>query len=198
MKKLSTQLVLLLISILLLSGVSGATIHTFNPKPSSDLYDLDHYKYYTWGINWTKPVGEVITGASITFKNIYDWTVEDGDILYVHLLDSATPAEVKVGTDNQAVGDWFDSQGVLLGTWTDVNGGYANRVAAVTFDIDSSYFGWLEDGNFGFGIDPDCHYYNDGVVAKIETKPVPEPSTLLLFGCGLIGLAGFGRKKLFR
>ena len=63
-----------------------ADIFTFQPTPAN-LWNLDHGKAYTWGLDWTAPEGQVITGAYLFFDDINDWTVESGDLLYIHLLD---------------------------------------------------------------------------------------------------------------
>jgi len=180
--------------------------YTFSPSPSY-LSELDHSYYYKWGIKWNLPSGETITGATLTYHNIHDWQIEQ-DHLYTHLLNTVQDTNwlfppnwvnkgeystiTITGIDNEGGGDKFAGKGPLLGDWNDPGGGSH----LLMYNIDSSYFSWLSDGNFGFGIDPDCHYYNDGITFNITTThEAPEPATLLLLGSGLLGLAGLARRR---
>ena len=182
-----------------------ADVYTFRPSHPT-LNDLPHQCYFTWGVKWELPQGEEITSATLTFKNIWNQTREP-NILYTHLLDdvpdpNGSPSYQAVGTgkhayeritiietDSQGEGDSFaDWPGdhVLLGMWTDNHGGQPRNFDLV-YNISSDHFGMLANGAFGFGIDPDCHYFNDGITFSIVTSPaVPAPAAM---GLGAIGLA---------
>lgn len=50
-----------------------------------------------------------------------------------------------------------------------------------------------------FSISSNSGYnYNFEVIPESGTQPVPEPSTMLLLGSGLVGLVGYGRKRLMK
>lgn len=177
---------------------ANAAVYTFTPTPK-DLGDLDHTKFFTWGINWTH-TSETITGATLKIFKIYDWAHEV-DSLYIHLLDNPAIGTTTF-TDNQGGYDNFSGQGKWVTTWSDPYGDPDHK-ANLTYDLGA--LGLIPDlqtyasnGIVGFGFDPDCHYYNDSVQVCITTRDtptVPEPGMLSMLGLGLSGIALYLRKK---
>ena len=186
----------------LVAAVSASAV-TFTPSPA-DLGDLDHHQATTWGINWSLPAGQQVTGATLTIKNIYDWQ-QEYDQLYIHLLDNPAKGVVSI-TDNTADNvfqDYFSGQGRYLTTFSDPYGGaprnfdFVYNFTANDLTALKTYLGTAPGtaANFGFGFDPDCHYYNDGVTFEIRTTYVPETgSSLVLLSIGLLALAAIRSK----
>jgi hypothetical protein len=190
MKKL--LLIILVVMPFSASSVSTARgdIYEFGPQ-REDLYDLGHWRYYIWGIDWDVPETEMIVGASLSLDHIRNWNSGPND-LWIQLLDFAEPG-VKVGFDNQwrAVNFFADGEGIEIRHFRNLT----TTPVDLDYSLDSEEIGFLStyatDGRFGLGFDPDCHYWNDGVTLQVETTiyPNPIPPAVFLFPTGLFGLA---------
>jgi len=190
---------------------ASAIVHEFQPDPT-DLYGLPHQYYFIWGIEWTPPEGEQIVGATFSIPQINNWNSAD-NILYVHLLDTVSPG-VTWGWDGQGEGDNIDDiagGNIHLFDYTDDDGDYGNSPPwgsiYYPFELppdlpDEPGYNYVpdlinfinNDGKFGIGLDPDCHFWNYGVYLHIETRAIPEPATIFLLASGLLGGLGFRRK----
>jgi hypothetical protein len=182
-----------MMALIWLPAVAGASTYTFTPTPTN-LWNLDHNEAYTWGIDSTKlPSNEVITGATLSFDQIYNWQIEP-NTLYIHLLNN--PSAGSTGHWDYRPGDYFSGQGVLIDTYSDSDGPNSKIDLTYSFTADqiSALTTYAQNGTFGFGFDPDCHYYNGGIKFEVTTAPAPEPATLLLLGSGLLGLVGVRRR----
>lgn len=187
MNGLGTRLAMCAGLVLFMAVSSFATIYTYTPNPA-DLNGLDHSYYYTWGMNRTWSDSEVVTGATLHFENIRNWD-NNANVLYVHLLDDPKKGIV-TKTDNEGGGDAFSGQGVVLGTYRNLTTTARDIDIVLSASQLASLTSYADAKTFGFGFDPDCHYYNDGVSLTVETSSVPEPTTMgvLMSAAGAFGL----------
>ena len=176
----------------------GANGVQFEPVPSN-LDDLDHNYAFTWGIDYTLPQNQYVDFASITFTQIGNNAYEPTNILYANLLNSAANGVVTAyddGGGSGGSGNFFagapGSKDLFQYTDNDPatfeNFTYNFNAGQLTA-LNSA----LADGNFGIGLDPDCHYLNQGVKMDITTKVAPEPISCVLFVVGSGVLAGIRR-----
>ena len=186
---MKTSILATVISLLFLFPVSGlADMLVLEPTPA-DLYDLDHYRAYSWGLSIEEDVSLIlVTDVVLSFDNIRNWD-RQSNVLYVHLLDYA-PDGVTSHYDGQGGGDHFAGQGIELVTYVDL----PNTAQDLQYDFSEAqidtFNDYLQDGSVAFGFDPDCHFYNDGVSLSIcyEVIQVPEPGMLVLICLGAVGV----------
>ncbi len=181
--------------LLTFGGVASAAVVTFQPSPV-DLWDLDHYKAFTWRIDWSVPEGERLVSAELLFENVRNWDDNSYD-LWGHLLDYVDATEYFA--DDQDGSDYFAELPGLLFHWDYTGGSDPHEIPLdseggkdVTYSFTVEQLGWLEsysaDGSFGLGFDPDCHFWNNGITLRLQTQSVPEPTApfLLLAGVSLL------------
>jgi len=97
---------------------------------------------------------------------------------------------------DDAFGTWYTNENILTDTWV------AHSLALTSELADSFSFAdasWATVGEFGpvlsagHDINPGGAYATP--IARVTFSPVPEPSTILLLGGGLLGLGWYGRKR---
>jgi hypothetical protein len=165
-----------------------AVSYTYTPTPA-DLNDLDHHMAYTWRIDNINLGNATITGATLTFNNIANWD-PNPNILFIHLLDTAKYSGVSsfidspndTGMADNFAGSLLASNPLVASgtgntlltsksfTMTPVNYTYTFTAAQL-----ASLQAYITNGkNIAFGLDPDCHFFNNGVTFSFS---VPEGGT---------------------
>jgi len=156
--------------------------------------DMDFYLTYTG-----KPIVATYKRdqAANAANNEFGWT--DFTNLYPIFTGQHTAGEQVTFTPTDEYAFYFIGVGGLT-FWTQSDNfgdDRDNQHFAFFREADNTYWVGMEDAPF---------YYPDGRVRSdrdyndmiVRLAPIPEPATMLLLGSGLIGLAGYGRKKFFK
>ena len=183
---------------------------TYTPNPI-DLNDLDHHMVYTWRIDNISLTNLAVSSASLTFTNIANWD-GNANVLHIHLLDTAKGSGVRSFVDDPSnsvpvtdlTDDFVSGRYHNDPNWLVANGTLDLLLANPSFGTTGSTYTinfttaqiatltqYINNGHdIAFGLDPDCHYFNDGLKFTINVTPVPEVGTILPIAVLLASVIG--------
>ncbi len=152
--------------------------------PGDLALDVNGDGTYDYAIDFTIDTSDMITYSLIDMTGTGIWE----DVYYAGHSAAGYPLNAQAGS------------GLLLSTFAgafsadnnDLYGHTNSDVIEGSFDISllSDYMGGSMTLHWTMGCGND--------VIEVTTSPVPEPATILLLGAGLIGIAGFGRKRFLK
>jgi len=102
--------------------------------------------------------------------------------------------------ENENRGDPYQEEdaaheyGHMISMWDEYSGGAINPITGLINT--GGLMHTLSGPTLDYYYTPFLNWYE--AKSGYKTAPIPEPSTILLLGSGLIGLAGYGRKKFFK
>jgi len=164
----------------------------------------------TYAYLWSVPFNQQVTSASITFNNVTETLAGSGNNISVDVgsfigmavgqSSAPTSGHYSTITDNDALGDAFHANTTGLHP-TAINLGsetfaHLNVAQTWTFTFSALQILALNSdiaaGNWGFEIDPDCHFTVGGITfsattSQVNRVAVPDQTTT----AGLLGLTFF-------
>jgi hypothetical protein len=180
------------------SAQATVTTLSFQPSPT-DMNDLDHHMVYTWRIDNISLGGLAVTGATLSIANISNWDTNP-NVLHLHLLDTAINPGVASFVDDPTGGvpvtdltddfvspryhsdsNWLVKAGtadtfLANPTFTTTGVNYALNFTASQLQTLATYI--ANGSDIALGVDPDCHFFNNGVTFTMTLTPVPEMAAL--------------------
>ena len=206
-----------LASVLAIAPAQADSI-SFTPNPS-DLGDLDHHLVYTWRIDNVNVTPASITGATLTFTQIQNWD-QNPNVLHLHLLDTSKYAGVHsfvddptgaapvtdftddfISTRYHGVSNWLVAPGTSDTFLTDKSFTLSPVTWTYTFtpaQLTALRSDIANGNNLALGLDPDCHFFNNGVLFTVTTRTngVPDNGNTFVMLAAVTGILLVARFRL--